>query len=192
MNFQAKDIQKVVGLPKHRYEYIASKLGITPDVEEVEGTGRSHLYSFKNLLQFAFVHRANKMSITPKTTKRMLGFLSINPELKSIGLFDPKKSTKVSLHCVVFADKMYFKISGESTSKQDAKSFFPVKGFERTFELLEKMKGIAEGETVTIPGVTDEIKETMQLTGMNLEDSDGYITINLGSIKDRILKKIAE
>ena len=57
MKFQAKDIQRIVQIPKHRYEYIASKIGIKPDVDEVEGQGHIHRYSFKNLLQFAFIHR---------------------------------------------------------------------------------------------------------------------------------------
>ena len=189
-NFQAKDIQEVVGLPKHRYEYIASKIGITPDVEEVEGTGKSHLYSFKNLLQFAIVHRANKLSITPKTAKLMLNFLSENLALESAGLFNSKKSIKVSLHCVFFNDKMYFKISGPSIQKQDVKAIFPAKGFDKIFEMLEKMRSRA-GE-ITIPGLTDEIKKLTHLAGIDLEDSDGYVTINLGNIKDRILKKLAE
>ena len=189
-NFQAKDIQNVVDLPKHRYEYIASKIGITPDVKEVEGTGKSHLYSFKNLLQFAIVHRANKLSITPKTAKRMLKFLSDNFALKSAGLFDSGKSIKASLHCVFYNDKMYFKISGPSIQKQDAKAIFPAKGFDKIFEMLDKMRNM-DGD-ITIPGITDEIYKMTHLAGINLEDSDGYITINLGNIKDRILNNLEE
>lgn len=189
--FQAKDIQKVVGLPKHRYEYIASKIGIKPDVEEVEGTGKHHLYSFKNLLEFAFVHRANKMSITPKTIKLMLDFLS-NDELKDAGFFDPKKSIKASLHFVIFDDKLYYKLSGESLQKQVTKILFPVKGFDKIFEMMGKFKSRNKDESITIPGFTDEIKKLMHLTSMDLEDSDGYVTINLGNIKDRILKKLTE
>ena len=35
MRFQAKQIQELLGIPKHRYEYIASKIGIKPDTQNV-------------------------------------------------------------------------------------------------------------------------------------------------------------
>ena len=33
--FQAKDIQKLVDIKKHRYEYIASKIGIKPEIRQI-------------------------------------------------------------------------------------------------------------------------------------------------------------
>ena len=96
--FQAKDIQKLVDIKKYRYDYIASKIGIKPEIDEVEKTGYHHLYSFKNLLEFAFVHKANNLGVTRKAAKEMLGFLSDNIELKEAGLFDPEKRNKALLH----------------------------------------------------------------------------------------------
>jgi len=73
------------------YDYIASKIGIKPEIDEVEKTGKHHLYSFKNLLQFAFVHKANNLGLTRKAAKEMLGFLSDNIELKEAGLLRSRK-----------------------------------------------------------------------------------------------------
>jgi hypothetical protein len=73
--YQAKTIQSILGIPKHRYEYIVSKIGIKPEVEEVEGQGRTHLYSFRNLLQISICHHASRMGLTPGAIRDFLGWL---------------------------------------------------------------------------------------------------------------------
>jgi hypothetical protein len=70
--FEAKGIQSIVGISKSRYEYLAIKIGISPDVQEVEGTGRSHVYSIKNLMQFAFAHFALCYGLSRKQIKKIL------------------------------------------------------------------------------------------------------------------------
>jgi hypothetical protein len=149
--FQAKDIQKIVDIPKHRYEYISSKIGIKPEYLEVEGTGRSHLYSFKNVLEFAFVHHANKLGLTPKAVNEMMRFISNNILLKSTGIFNPGNKTDVSIHYSEENNRKIFRISGAT---------FDCKVYD----------GLTDLET--------------------LKNIPGYITINLGLIKDRILKQL--
>jgi hypothetical protein len=106
------------------YDYIASKIGIKPEIDEVEKTGRHHLYSFKNLLEFAFVHKANNLGVTQKAAKEMLGFLSDNIELKEAGLFDPEKRIKALLHYADSNDGKIFKLFGPSISEQDKKGSY--------------------------------------------------------------------
>ena len=77
IKFKAKDVQKILGIPKHRYEYIGSKIGIKPSFLEVEGRGRSHLYSFQNVLEFAFAHYCNKLGMGPTVVRKMLGFINV-------------------------------------------------------------------------------------------------------------------
>jgi len=182
-HFQAKNIQELIGIPKHRYEYIASKMGIIPEIEEVENTGHVHLYSFKNLLEFAFVHTANQLGLGPKAVKEMLGFLSNNIELHEMGLFDPKKTTHVLLHYADCKDGKFFKLSGQ-------KGEYFGEGFDKVEEML---KEISKKKTkINIPGLTDELKNLMALSGAELDDFDGYVTLNLGVIKDRILREIKD
>ncbi len=89
MKFQAKDIQEMLGIPKHRYEYIAMRIGIKPDVEEVEGTGRAHSYSLRNALQFAFVHYANQRGLPPSACRDMLKLVDGIDQLLPFPIYDP-------------------------------------------------------------------------------------------------------
>jgi hypothetical protein len=189
--FQAKDIQKLVDIKKHRYEYIASKIGIKPEIDEVEKTGHVHLYSFKNLLEFAFVHKANDLGVTRKAVKEMLGFLSNNIALQEAGLFDPEKTIKALLHYADSNDGKIFKLFGPSISAQDKKGFFLGEGFDAVKELLKRLEN-KENE-IGIPGVKEATKNLTSIAAFaDLADFDGYITINLGAIKDRILEKLKE
>jgi len=186
--FQAKDIQGLVGIPKHRYEYIASKIGIKPEVEEVEKTGHTHLYSFKNLLEFAIVNTANKLGIGPKAVKEILAFLSNNIDLQDAELFNIEKIIVASLHYTDTKDGKFFKLSGSSISAQGKKGGYMGKGFEKTKEVLEKMSN--HENYIDVTGFFEEhINLTKTLT-MNFDDFDGFITINLGKIKDRLLEKL--
>jgi hypothetical protein len=73
--FKAKDIQVILNIKKIRYEYLASKIGIKPDIEEVEGTGRAHLYSYKNLFQLAIAHNAHKLGLSFREVKKLFDYL---------------------------------------------------------------------------------------------------------------------
>ena len=84
-HFQAKRIQEILDIPKHRYEYISSKIGIHPEISQVEGRGRAHLYSEKNLLQYAYVHFANRLGLPPAACKSLLKLFD---EIISIGAFN--------------------------------------------------------------------------------------------------------
>jgi hypothetical protein len=189
-HFQAKDIQRLIDIPKHRYEYIASKIGIKPEVEEVEKTGHVHLYSFKNLLEFAFVHTANNLGLGPKAVKELLGFLSNNIDLHEAGLFNPKKTTKASVHYADSKDGKLFKLSGPDISEQGKKGGYLGKGFDKVKEAQKRMSN-GEGE-IHIPGLIKAYENLTALSFLKLDDFDGYITINLGIIKDRILKNIKD
>ena len=109
--FQARDIQNILGIPKHRYEYIASKIGIEPDVEEVEGRGHTHIYSFKNLLQFAIVNQANKLGLNPKSSRKLIIFLNEFEKSKKLGVFDPDENTFLKLHYIDWGGVGFFAIS---------------------------------------------------------------------------------
>jgi len=188
MQFQAKDIQRLVEIQKFRYDYLFLKIGIKPEIEEVQKTGHTHLYSFKNLLEFAIVNTANNLGIGPKAVKEILNFLTTNNDLKDAGLFNPEKEIKASLHYADSKDGKFFKLSGSSISDEDKKGVWIGKGFDKVREVLKKMSN-NEGD-IDISGFVEEQKNLKEISAMKLDDFDGYITINLGRIKDMILKKI--
>lgn len=183
-HFQAKDIQRLIGIPKHRYEYLASKIGIKPEIEEVEGTGHVHFYSFKNLLEFAFVHTANDLGLGPKAAKEMLVFLSTNIELQKAGLFNPDKTVDLVLHYIDSKDGKLFRLSGKDIPEEKKKNIYVGDGFNK---LMERM---SNDETMDIPDLFETFKSLTALGRLTLSLFDGYVTINLGFIKDRILKNI--
>jgi hypothetical protein len=60
--FETKHIRELLGnVSKERVTYLANKVPIKPEIEESEGTGRSHVYSFRNALQFVVAHHLNYM-----------------------------------------------------------------------------------------------------------------------------------
>jgi len=188
MEFRAKDIERILGIKKPRYEYIAGRIYIRPEVIEVEGTGRSHIYSFKNLLEFAFAHTANDLGLTPNRVKIMLAFLSRNPDLKDAGLFDPEKKISAALHYAVKEGRGFFRLSGTSLSEQAKCGFYADMGFEKMDEFLKYINN--REYNIKIP--MSEIEEIESLVfSQDLSDVDGYLTVNLGAIKGRIVKKIS-
>ena len=70
--FQPLDIQKIVAISKLQYEYIVSSIGVIPDVQKIEKTGTTYLYSFKNLLEFAVAHQATNLGMKPKPVSRLV------------------------------------------------------------------------------------------------------------------------
>jgi hypothetical protein len=78
--FQAKELQEMLSIPKHRYEYIARHFGIIPEVEQGEGSGRMNIYSFKDALIFAIAHHASEIGLIPAHVKKLVALLG-NPEL---------------------------------------------------------------------------------------------------------------
>lgn len=70
--FQSKDIRRMLGVNQERVAYLSEKISIIPEIEEVEGTGRAHIYSFRNALQFAFAHYLGRLGLGPRAIKQAL------------------------------------------------------------------------------------------------------------------------
>jgi hypothetical protein len=87
MEFQAKDIQQILGIPKIRYEHLARRIRIIPEIEEVEGTGRARRFSIKNLLEFAAAERCSVAGFTMRKTKWMVDLL----RKRAPGFFAPPR-----------------------------------------------------------------------------------------------------
>ena len=62
-SFQSGDIQLLLGAPKQRIEYLSLKIPIRPELEQVSGTGKANLYSFRNSLQFAIAQEVSNLGL---------------------------------------------------------------------------------------------------------------------------------
>ena len=184
--FQAKNIQQIFGIPKYRYEYIATKIGIQAGIEEVEGQGRAHLYSYKNLLQFGFAHHAINLGFSPKNVRLMLNFLDEFTEGKLLlpgldrdvdkRIFDPGTDTDF-----IFYNIKSFGISVIGIGKRKAKKMI-MQGF------YKPVSGVEEKERIGANFVTEANMETAYKNNLDaaLFEADGYIAINIGAIKRKI------
>ena len=185
-HFQAKDIQKIVNIPKHRYEYLGSKIGIKPDVTEVEGQGHAHLYSLKNLLQFAFVHKANSLGLTPNAARRMLIFLDWLERTQKFGIYDLNKQVRISLHYIHMAFEFFAASVLENTGSS---SRFFLDG-----QWIEQMKLVFSQAGEEFSSLTELLDRIQKIGGIEqlLFDAFGYVTINVGHVKFVTLERLRE
>lgn len=190
--FQAKDIQKILNIKKHRYEYIASKIGIKPEIEDVEGTGYTHKYSYKNLLQFAFVNQANKMGLSPKASLKMLSEIEEFEKTENFGIFKPKKLDDASIH---YINCGYYNIFIISDSLKILRYQLPIDEIKRlsTPPTLKFQKDEYEiARKFLLERVETADKEKKRNMVWYYKCAPGMVTINLGSIKKEINYVIEE
>jgi hypothetical protein len=79
--FQSKYIQEMLGITKERIAYLGMKVPIKPEIRQVEGTGRAHEYSYKNLLQFAIVEWLTEVGLNMRDVKYILTVLENAPKI---------------------------------------------------------------------------------------------------------------
>lgn len=189
--FQAKDIQRLLRIPKHRYEYLASKIGIRPEIDEVEGTGRTNLYSFKNVCQFGFVHHANLQGMSPKACREMLQVLDrIDPIYQ---LYDQGVHFQhFVLQFITVRDKQFFAIDHVAPLepiKQGDQTILP-EVFVLYTRQGEQMRTNEPGSLVSFSTWETAYEHNGQrysqaqvARNMILVISQAYLTVNLATIK---------
>jgi hypothetical protein len=79
--FQSKFIREMLFLTKERVAYLGMKVPITPEIKQVEGTGRAHEYSYRNLLQFAIVEWLTEVGLSMRDVKYLLSVLENASEI---------------------------------------------------------------------------------------------------------------
>jgi hypothetical protein len=214
--FKAKDIQTLVGITKSRYDYLNLKIGIKPEIREVEGTGRSHAYSFKNLMQFAISDVALNLAINPHSLIIILQNLNLKSneaiysEDKDVGayFFVWRAGNITGMDGRVIYDK-------ESGDSGKLGIVIPVVGDEEAvWEFWSEAKMACENDRDNInydilkaasefaPAQIDEATDFAQMIYNILNQKydfskkhfqsycDGYVEINVSKIKTDLLKKI--
>lgn len=203
--FQAKDIQHILEIKKIRYQYLSGKIGIFPEIEEVEGTGRSHIYSFKNLLEFAFANLANNLGLSPKATRSMLEFLSL--------LNEPNKG--IYSHRSQFAGKVFYVAHGAARYFHFDQLKFPVEHYKEIIKALGVGKYLDKNGKIDSKRFADEVWKQLKIRNhpgiekfssnvLNFAEhnhfypdskgyhellgaADGYVAVNLSAVKSRII-----
>ena len=180
-NFKAKDIRRIIGISKIRYEYLGLKrIGIKPGIEEVRGTGRMHGWDFKNLLQFGYADNANKLGLSPPSVVDLLSWLD---ELdRKHDIYNTRIPETLSVHYVNLDGFRYFLITGKGLQKgENTKAIYPGS--------FERLKKALEDKDKNDP-VTKLIESKAIYKDEGLASADGYVTINIGAIKKRILERL--
>jgi len=179
--FQAKTIQKIIGIPKHRYSYILMKVRIEPDVEKVIGTGNTNLFSFKKLMEFAIASTAIDIGIHPDIIIASLAYIENADVTWNLHLFDQNtKTNKLSYHTGFNLGAFFYCFSGDVTEKAKWPTIIKTKD-NINFEY-------SKGDDPHTVSKVIQYWESVIMQGIN--NALGYSTLNLSEIKKNILSKL--
>jgi len=177
--YQAKTIQKIIGIPKHRYDYILMKIRIEPDVEKVIGTGNTNLFSFKKLMEFAIASTAIDIGMSPEVIRFSIESIRKADELWNWHLFEPDVEIKpLSYHVVSNMGALFYCFSGDVHKQATCPTIFKTPdgiNFEQTMRPNWNMEMIAKVANFAQGLISDGIKEAL-----------GYLTLNLSEIKKTV------
>lgn len=183
--FQAKDFMEMLRIKRQRYEYLATKIGISPEVEQVEGKGRAHRYSFRNALQFAFAHHMNLMGLTPGVVRWTLEhFDKVDREL-NVGIYDPDVELHYTLEVVSRGGDraLYFwgpdpnHVEGKHIDEIEGDMADPTSWAEHASRLEQKWSDFSRRI-----GVSHE----------KVLESEGYLAFRIGHIKEKVYEYALE
>jgi len=182
--FQSKDIQKMLGIPKQRVEYLSLKIPIRPEVAKVEGTGRAHLYSFKNALEFAITQEASNLGLYINEVRSLLSNLEdwAKDELeKDLRLSRQLRGRYDSIYPILETDlKEAVKEMRGYFSKASTGNLYALLSKRRPDKIEEEAVSKAHGY-VWFP-VTD-VRDLIPF----VQGTYGTIIFNLGVIKQRVI-----
>lgn len=112
--FQAKTVQEILKIPKSRYDYILSKIGIEPDVQKVTGTGNVNIYSFGGLLEIAIASTGIDIGMIPGALRFALDRIRSDDNSENWRFFVLRDTTmKLYYHHGFCADGTFFCYSGD-------------------------------------------------------------------------------
>lgn len=174
--YQAKTIQKILGMPKHRYDYILMKIGVEPDLDKASGRGKTNLFSFSKLLEFAIANTAMNTGMVPEIIKESLGRIRRIDSVEDLHFFDPDVSTgRLKYYVGVEQEGKFSWFSGEISVKRQRPRFISV------LEGGEIDKAEKDGSYNNLASV---------VFGENFADAEGVVTLNLARIKNNVISKL--
>jgi hypothetical protein len=166
VNFQAKDIQEMLAIARQRYEYLANKIGITPEIAEVAGKGKAHLYSFRNALQFAFAHSMSSMGLSPRIIRSILNSLDHIRGIDRLPIYDPNQTLECQIRVVGYGEGKRVGIDGAAFSNT---------------RWLDESDLNEEPEILISKLVSQEMG-----VGGGFAEPEAYVSFDLGLIKEKV------
>lgn len=172
--YQAKTIQKILGLPKHRYDYMQMKIGIVPDVEKALGRGKTSLFSFSKLIEFAIANVAMTSGMSPEIIGSSLKRIRRINDNESLHLFDPEaKIEELKYHVAWDHGVTFFCFSGQVPEK-----------IKRPLFLLHT------DEDHSRNAERDDVHEKLLSGNFKIDDMAAHFTINLAKIRKSVIAKL--
>lgn len=125
--FQAKSIQKILGITKSRYDYVLAQIGIEPDIEKVSGTGKTHLYGFEGLVEFGIASVGIDIGMKPDVIKFLLDRFKELDAKNKWEFFSISNHITIYFHYGLYPGGKFYYISGHYknnfiTSKYDVET----------------------------------------------------------------------
>ena len=179
--FQAKSIQEILLIPRHRYDYILMKIGIKPEYEQASGRGKINIFSFRNLLEFATATTAVDLGMAPNLIRTSLEQIHLMEVGYKANYFnrEAKKIKEIYFHVASSHGMIFTCFSGDVTD-----------GLRKpaVFVSAENFTEKGEFNTFNAPNM---IKAQIQgWSTKALSRSKGYITLNLYEIKKEVMSKL--
>ncbi|UCF91694.1 MAG: hypothetical protein JSW39_26050 [Desulfobacterales bacterium] len=175
--FKAKDIQKLLGISKIRYEYLLKKLNIIPH-RMARGQGKTHLYSFGNLMSFGFAHYASELGLSSRACSEIHMYLGDKcPEVFD---YEMKLEPDFAFSYIYLEGKTYYRFGKYVMCPEILEEF--ESGHANPAERVHMYLG----QETFLP--ESEAKDLIE----KLCRAEAYLNINLGVIKERFLNELRE
>lgn len=178
--FQAKSIQKSLRIPRFRYDYILLKIAIKPDIEQATGRGKTNLFSFKKLVEFAIASTAIDIGMSANSIIKSLSRISIADRDEGLQVFSPEIMQKSLCYHMAWSDGTVFSLfSGDVCDSLKVPYG------------LEFPAGLTPHEAATDPVKERKIMEILRdLPQKTIIDAEGYSTLNLMKIKNTAISRL--
>lgn len=157
------------------------KIGINPDFEVAEGRGRTNIFSFGNLMEFAIASTAVDLGMAPnliRTALEQIHSMDFNSGTQFFNS-EAKKSREVFFHVASSLGTTFTCFSGNIVDEYK---------LPRSFRSADNFIEKDDFSTFNAPGM---IQKQMERWSTNaLYHAKGYITLNLYEIKKDVLARL--
>ncbi len=177
-NFQSKEIQEILSMPKFRYDYIMMRIGVQPGVEKAVGRGKTNLFSFSNLLEFAVANTAMNLCMLPDVIKKSLQHIwQVDGDLRFFS--DKADGKSFSYHIAYSMNVIFYCFSGDVPNYLKPVTIFRIADSQDTPNKMDMVESIL-GQ-INIQNINSDF---------NYQESLGYLTLNLSKIKENVISKV--
>ena len=187
--YQAKDIMRILQIPRHRFDYSLLRLDIEPDIEKAGRRGQTSRFSFSALLDFAIATTAFDLGFNPDFINFALKTIHQHDDEERWGLFDPSTDKNISFHHGLKNKSVFYFFSGDVRSLLQKPWCLDVRDPETGESLnLPKDFNPEKVSTKKLIKISNTVHNLTRDVAAN--DLDVCQTFNISGIKKRVLERI--